>query len=103
MPDFTKLKKTASKRRKLDEPPSREDTFGNLEQPEHAPAAPETKPKAKPKEKTPRTAYLSLKITPEHKKKIKRLAVEEGEREAGIVEKAIDLYYSKNPPKDRLS
>ena len=98
MPDFDKLKKSATRRRKLDEPPSREDTFENLKQPEHAPATP-----APTRQKTPRTAYLSLKITPEHRRKVKLLALVEGDREAGIIEKAIDLYFSNNPPMDGLS
>jgi hypothetical protein len=92
MPDFNRLKKSATRRRQLDEPPSREDTFENLQQPEHAPAVPPER------RKTPRTAYLSLKITPEHRRKVKVLAFSAGDKEAGIIEKAIDLYFSKNPP-----
>ncbi len=90
---LSQLKKKATKRRKLDAPPSREDTLNNVEQPEHAPAPSE------PRKKTRRTAALHLKITPEHRKKVKILAFTQGDREAGIIEKAIDLYYEKNPPK----
>jgi hypothetical protein len=98
MPDFDKLKKGATRRRKLDEPPVRGDTFGNLEQPEHAPAEPVPE-----RQKSPRTAYLSLKITPDHRRKVKVLAFSEGDKEAGIVEKAIDLYFSQNPPPEGIS
>ena len=92
-PNFAGLKKKAEKRRKLDDPPSREEARGNLEQPEHAPAAPLEPPPPKPK--TIRTAPLGLKISQAHRKKIKVLALSEGDKEAGIIEKAIDLYFSQ--------
>ncbi len=108
MADFNALKK----KRGLGTPPPAEDTKGNLDKPETAPAAEKPKRKTKAtktaktveptagvgRPKSTRTAKLSTSLTPEFKKQLRMLSVTLEKDMGEIIEEAVK-YWEKETQK----
>jgi hypothetical protein len=116
MADFSKLK-----RRTLGAPPSLEDASGNLEQPELAPAAAESRQPAPPLPTMPpadesradpfararrdgrslrrsnRIVQFATRVTPDFDRRIRDIAEREGLLIVEVLERALNLYESKQP------
>lgn len=84
--DFSKIKKGKNR---LGAVPDMEESSGNLDAPETAPAEPV---KRKPKAKTGRTEPMSFKVTEEFQKEFKKAALENDQKLVEFLETCFELY-----------
>jgi hypothetical protein len=87
--DFSKLKKGKNR---FGAVPEREETSGNLEAPETAPAE---SVKRKSRGKTSRTEPLNFKVTAEFKREFKRAALENDLKLVEFLETCFESYLSR--------
>ncbi len=84
--DFSRIKKGKNRFGVI---PDREESSGNLEAPETAPAGPATK---KSRGKTGRTEPLNFKVTAEFKKEFKKAALENDQKLVEFLESCFEYY-----------
>jgi hypothetical protein len=87
--DFSKIKKGKNR---LGAVPDMEESSGNLDAPETAPAQPGTK---KPRAKTGRTEPMNFKVTEEFQKAFKKAALENDQKLIELFETCFELYLSE--------
>ncbi len=81
-------KKPEPKKKRLGVPPALEDVSGTLEAPEHAPAAPERKARAK----TGRIVQFGTKVTPEFDERFRGIAFRAKLKHSELLEEMLEAY-----------